>query len=396
MCVVYASSISLTVGIENYLIQYPKLGVLHKPVSALVLHFGEYSSKQAFRPCEAAYLASPHAEFTSAPCVRAVTVLVAPSNYLNLRSSYSKIPNVTVKPLKLRSQDLTISSMLTMMSVDTSESPPLYMAQVTKLLRVMATESTAPFDYNLFRRKLNTLDFSPSQSAMLAQRIDLLESFLDLSPRRDDSGCFSPLPPLTIVDLSCPFVDESAACVLFNICIGLFLANSPPEVPKLLAVDEAHKYLKSGIPASKILTDRLLGIIRQQRHFGARIIIATQEPMVDPRLLDLASVTVVHRFSSPEWFEMLRRHLSGFRRAEGDVGEEGKREREAGLYRRIVALGTGEALVFAPGAWVVGGGSAAWGADAGAPVGRRTDDESFMIKVRRRITADGGQSIMCL
>lgn len=32
---------------------------------------------------------------------------------------------------------------------------------------------------------------------------------------------------LTIVDLSDPFVDESAACALFDICLSLFLENQP-------------------------------------------------------------------------------------------------------------------------------------------------------------------------
>ena len=45
---------------------------------------------------------------------------------------------------------------------------------------------------------------------------------------------------LTIVDLSCPFVDESAACVLFKIVMDLFLAGRA-EAGRIIALDEAHK-----------------------------------------------------------------------------------------------------------------------------------------------------------
>jgi hypothetical protein len=30
----------------------------------------------------------------------------------------------------------------------------------------------------------------------------------------------------------------------------------------------------------------------------------------DPRLMDLCSITLIHRFTSPEWFKTLRRHVS--------------------------------------------------------------------------------------
>ena len=224
------------------MIPSPKIGVLRKPLSGLVLHFGEFNSRDAFRPCEAAYLASPDGTFADGRSVRGVTVLVSPSNYVNLKTLYCAIPGVTVRQLKLRSRDLTIQSMLTLMSVDSSSSQPLYMAQVTKVLRDMAALG-GDFDYITFTQRLADVDLLPTQRRMLDQRLELLESFLDLESF--DAGCFEDIgsgQQLTIVDLSCPFVDASAACVLFNICIGLFLAaTSPEQLGKVIAVDEAHK-----------------------------------------------------------------------------------------------------------------------------------------------------------
>ena len=45
---------------------------------------------------------------------------------------------------------------------------------------------------------------------------------------------------MTIIDLSCPFVDANMACVLFNIGISLYL-ESGLTTGKIIAVDEAHK-----------------------------------------------------------------------------------------------------------------------------------------------------------
>lgn len=49
-------------------------------------------------------------------------------------------------------------------------------------------------------------------------------------------------PPgsLTIVDLSCQFIDESAACALFDMCLSIFL-DVRQDVGRIIALDEAHK-----------------------------------------------------------------------------------------------------------------------------------------------------------
>ena len=60
---------------------------------------------------------------------------------------------------------------------------------------------------------------------------------------------------------------------------------------------------------AQTLTSSLLSTVRLQRHLGARIVICTQELMISPALLNLCSITVVHRFTSPEWMHSLRAYL---------------------------------------------------------------------------------------
>ena len=130
-------------------------------------------------------------------------------------------------------------------------------------------------------------------------------------------------------------------------------------------------------PASKALTESLLSIIRQQRHFGARVIISSQEPTISPRLMDLCSMTIIHRFTSPEWFGVLRRHIS--------MGEDQKNPEE--LFRRILHLRVGEALLFAPSALL-------YRTDEGAP--ERLGSDPLHMKMRKRVTWDGGKSVVCV
>jgi DNA helicase HerA-like ATPase len=135
-------------------------------------------------------------------------------------------------------------------------------------------------------------------------------------------------------------------------------------------------------PASKDLTESLLRVIRQQRHYGARVIISTQEPTISPRLIDLCSITVIHRFSSPEWFDVLRRHIFILDEQRGNGG--GKAE----LFKRIRNLGTGEALVFAP--------SAVVREEEGEEEWRKVSEGVLNVKVRKRLTWDGGTSAVCI
>ena len=148
-----------------------------------------------------------------------------------------------------------------------------------KILRSLAlatkNQHTSGLNYKEFKDRLSTERFNDGQLAMLATRLDLLESFM-VQPgaqvnkakpnnhadtkkahaervewqNKEDArerakiakrGIWSFKPgSLTIVDLSCPFVDESAACVMFNICLALFLEDRQ-DAGRIVALDEAHK-----------------------------------------------------------------------------------------------------------------------------------------------------------
>jgi hypothetical protein len=128
------------------------------------------------------------------------------------------------------------------------------------------------------------------------------------------------------------------------------------------------------VPGAKALNQVIVGTIRMQRHTGTRVVISTQEPTLLTNLIALCSIAIIHRFSSPEWFTAIKKHIL--------IPEE---DRET-LMERIEGLSTGTAIVYSPNAIL-----------------RYTDGKMkkgtgkmTQMKMRKRITADGGQSVLAV
>ena len=122
------------------------------------------------------------------------------------------------------------------------------------------TQGAPGLNYTAFKKRLSLEGFSKDQSGPLKLRLDLLESFMEplaapggpaasrTKPGKHErkrlaaaEGIWAFKPgTLTIVDLSCPFVDRDAACVLFDICLNIFL-ETRNDAGRVVALDEAHK-----------------------------------------------------------------------------------------------------------------------------------------------------------
>ena len=123
---------------------------------------------------------------------------------------------------------------------------------VVKILRDMAIKRTSPgINYEEFCEKVESAKLiQGQQTTPMNLRLSLLESFLGDKSTVEQSGAWKFAPgTLTIVDLSCPFVDENAACALFTICLQLFLASRRNQVHCIVALDEAHKVRSALCPA---------------------------------------------------------------------------------------------------------------------------------------------------
>lgn len=412
---------------------------LPRPLTGLVFHYDTFVNDREGSPCEAAFLSSN-------PTVK-VRVLCAPTNIATIRRTYAKLPNVTIEPLSIKEQDLTTKRMMDLMAVKRGDNIPLYMHVINRILRDLRLEQQrtgTSFRYQAFKAMLDREDLTDSQRVPLQQRLETLESFMaeTQAPSTGRTNLFGQKPraapkpapkpvgndwtprarQLTIVDLSCPCVTAEGACSLFNICLSLFLEQDSTRVGRVIALDEAHKYMNESGEASA-LTELLLSTIRLQRHLGARVIISTQEPTVSPKLLDLCSATIVHRFTSPEWLRALQKHLAGVSEAsrlleqaqaqglgargtasssgdeESEVDQladgvetmklDGRRSRQAAaagsLFAQIVELHVGEALLFSPNAVLDVGPQAEL---------KKLSNGVLKVRIRSRVTQDGGRSVM--
>ncbi|CAG7951311.1 unnamed protein product [Penicillium nalgiovense] len=423
---------TLSCLLENALISSSPAGKLSSPLAGLVIHYDTFTAFSSTQLCEAAYLHS-----SGIP----VKVLVSPTNYLAMKKAYKTLAGgskmLKVEPLYLPQKDLNISMMKTLMGIGNRTEQPLYIEVVMKILRDMAiaNQGKSGFNYSAFKLLLQREQFLKGQLMPLNMRLEVLESFFepgsvpgantDRSKQHGADHAWK-FPPgtLTIIDLSCPFVGQEDACALFNIAVSLFLKNRH-DAGRIIALDEAHKFMTSTSPEATDLTDTLLSVVRQQRHLAARLLIATQEPTLAPALLELCNVTIIHRFSSPAWFKAIKSHIAGA----GIEGLGPNNTASSTIFHKIVRLPTGEALVFCPTAlldiakhndqedeelssitsssWpnTPDGPSSTESAQIATADSESQDERTFHrviqlgtsyahIRVRNRITFDGGRSLL--
>ncbi|RAQ60114.1 hypothetical protein COH20_002333 [Aspergillus flavus] len=373
---------TLSCLLENCLIP-SKAGRLPNPLTGLVFHYDTFISDTVGSPCEAAFLSSH-------PDVH-VRVLCSPTNIHTIRGYYSRF-NIPVDPLQLDQNHLNTKRMMDLMAIGQKD----------------GQESGTLFNYQEFKDRILRCGLTRDQLVPLKQRLDTLESFMpqeqvQMSRSKErkvtKSSIWDPVPGrLTIVDMSCPCISPETACSLFNICLGIFLEQDPT-IGRVVALDEAHKYMNSSAEA-QIFTETLLSAVRLQRHLGTRVIISTQEPTISTDLLNLCSVTIVHRFTSPEWLRTLQKHLaaaacnlfsskSGFGNNGSEVEEPGDEKVSPSAFDIIVRLRVGEALLFAPSAIVKVG-----TLEDGRVEFHRLGSDFLPIKVRERLTSDGGKSVL--
>ncbi|KAH9882532.1 hypothetical protein J1614_000768 [Plenodomus biglobosus] len=360
VCGVQGSGKSHTTAtmLENALIPSRHLGRLVAPASALVFSYGDWvDGGVGFQISEATHLAKSLPAYPGAR-VKRITVLVSPSNP-GIKNSYQG-PNIRVVPFTLNAKALNISALLTLMGVNETATTPLYMARVEAILRSIARNSLdGSLDYKLFKDLLAKEKFDMTQKTMLDMRLNLLESFLDVTGKGAD---LEYLPgEMTIMDFSDPFVTPNTACILFKLGLDRFIHSSHSSA-KVVVLDEAHKVC---LPPPFAWLFSLTGFSTCSIHLERRC--STNAS----RLLSGCRDTKL-----PAWYAALRQHISAM--VGGDDG---------GVMRQIEELETGEALIFSPLAVLCKD-------DEGALV--KATGRLMKLRIRKRITTDGGESIMAV
>jgi len=312
--------------IENCMISHPKISRIKQPLSTLVFHYDQNEDIS----CEAASLTtSPtfrnnydprtssafDGDQQQSSVLKNLVVLVSPGNYNKRWKKYRELPNCQVFPLLLGFSRLGVVQLKQLMNVSKDEHQ-LYMQVVMAVLRRRQKAGWPAQTFDEFKSACLEQRFLKQQSNPLRQRLQLLESFLYDTDENEmlRTGCkyqdvtqyFQP-GTMVICDLTDPLVDPQSANCMFQVLLSLFIEKKI-KCGKLVVLDEAGKYLDRSVG---YLCDDVTHLVRQMRHYGVRVLVSTQNPMILPHeLLELCSFTILHRFFSRVWFDHLRSRLN--------------------------------------------------------------------------------------
>jgi DNA helicase HerA-like ATPase len=110
---------------------------------------------------------------------------------------------------------------------------------------------------------------------------------------------------LVIVDLRDEFIEKDEALGLFVVLLQLFgdAKHDGQKFNKLVVFDEAHKYIDS-----TDLVAGLVEVVREMRHKGTSVMVASQDPPSVPlALIELSTQIILHRFNSPAWIKYIQK-----------------------------------------------------------------------------------------
>jgi DNA helicase HerA-like ATPase len=112
---------------------------------------------------------------------------------------------------------------------------------------------------------------------------------------------------MVIVDLRDEFIEKEQALELFVTMLNVFsgAGMTGERFNKLIVFDEAHKYMGGS------LIGHVVEVIREMRHKGVSVIVASQDPInVPSTIIELSSLVVLHRFNAPNWLKHIQKSLA--------------------------------------------------------------------------------------
>jgi DNA helicase HerA-like ATPase len=113
-----------------------------------------------------------------------------------------------------------------------------------------------------------------------------------------------------IVDIRDELIEQEEALAVFMVLLNRFgqVTDETTQFNKIIVFDEAHKYM-----ANTRLTQAIVDNIRLMRHRGTTVVLASQDPPSVPKeVIELSSIVVAHRFTSPKWLDHVRKVNSAF------------------------------------------------------------------------------------
>lgn len=344
---------SYTLGsiIEAVSMTVPPVNHLPKPLATIVFHYSPMSGY----PPEFASMVAPNDDpdqihtlrerYGAEPAALSDVVMLVPADQVEQRRV--EFPAIDVRPLKFGSGELRASHWRFLMGAVGNQST--YIRQLGRIMRANRNQ----LSLDVIRTGIDQSSLSDQIKQLAQQRLDLAADYIDDSVRIQDL-----VRPgrMIIVDLRDELIEKDEALGLFVVLMELFAeATSAGErFNKLVVFDEAHKYIES-----PDLVAGLVESVREMRHKGMSILVASQDPPSVPiSLIELSNHVILHRFTSPAWLK----HLQKANAALADLTPS-----------KLAALTAGEAYI--------------WSNKATDPAFTRA---AVKVRLRPRITRHGG------
>ena len=346
---------SYTLGtvIEMASMPLPHINVLPSPLATVIFHYSptqdyapEFTSMinansvgEEIRVLRERYKANPDA-------LKDVLVLT-PANKVNDRQA--EYPDIEVKPIAFSASELKAAHWKFLMGAIGSQS--MYMRQINLIMRGLRDNLTL----DALRTGIGNSGLTDHLKELAQTRLLFASEYIDDGQRLQDL-----IRPgrLIIVDLRDEYIEKDEALGLFVVMLQIFseATYQGSAFNKLVVFDEAHKYIENDD-----LVSGLVEVVREMRHKGTSIMVASQDPPSVPvSLIELSSQIIMHKFNSPAWLK----HIQKANAALGELTSD-----------KMSHLGAGEAYV--------------WSSKA--------SDDAFTrgvvkIRCRPRITQHGGST----
>jgi hypothetical protein len=292
---------------EMVLQSIPHINSLPKPLAGVIFH---YSQSQDYKP-EFTSMVGPNTKtgevnrlrewYDARPQGIADVVLVVPEAKLAERRA--EYPDLQVEPLALSSAELGIADWRFLMG--TTGSQALYIKHLNSIMRSLRGNLTLE---GLRAAVETSALLSTAQRELALSRLTLAADYIDDSVKL---GRLLVPGRLLVVDLRDEFLDQDDALGLFVIMLNIFANTRLPDgqpFNKFIVFDEAHKYM-----GNEELTDSIVTAIREMRHKGVSLLIASQDPPSLPNaIIELSTAVLVHRFNSPQWLKHVQKSIVQF------------------------------------------------------------------------------------
>ena len=278
---------------------------LPQPLATVIFH---YSSTMDYRPeftsmveanSDEAQVRALRETYGAEPNALTDVVLLVSADKLEERRQ--EYPGIEVHPLKFAARELRASDWRFMMGAVGNQAT--YIRQLNRVMKSLRNDLTLTG----LRRGIDSANLPDHLKDMARTRLDLAAEYID------DSMCLKALihpGRLIIVDLRDEFIEKDEALGLFVVLLQLFadvklVDDNDEEQPfnKLVVFDEAHKYIES----PDLVAD-LVEVVREMRHKGTSIMVASQDPLSVPvPLIELSSQIMLHKFNSPAWLRHIQK-----------------------------------------------------------------------------------------